>query len=227
MDNFKALIKRLFCLSIKDLKRMEHDAVCRTAFIIESVKVKVASKSQRKFAIVTVSDGEMAVEIPVWPELFDEKSFLLTNNQLLFAIVQIDRKDKGFRLQCHWLDDLTTMDEVKIKKSDEVYDQIKNLVVRRKTMIRQDKSPSKLSSVSRMKKCKLRINADEVKFSHILKIKKILKNYSGPIRVEMEFVSRSQKTSSLTLSPAYGVSQSQDLKKDLKAVDGLCDLKFI
>ena len=41
------------------------------ACIIESVKVKISQKTQKKFAILVISDGEERFELPVWPGMYD------------------------------------------------------------------------------------------------------------------------------------------------------------
>ena len=71
---------------------MNHDTVFRSAFIVESVQVKIASKSQRKFAILMVSDGIERQELPIWFDLYDEKSHLLHENQMLYAVLQVDKE---------------------------------------------------------------------------------------------------------------------------------------
>ena len=57
-------------------------------------KCAIASKSQKKFAILMISDGIERQELPVWSDLYEEKSHLLKENQLLYAVLQVDKKEE-------------------------------------------------------------------------------------------------------------------------------------
>ena len=105
---------------------MAHDTVFRSAFIVESVQIRIAAKSQKKFAILTISDGIERQELPVWADLYEEKSHLLHENQLLYAVLQMDKKGEELRLSCRWLDDLTKADEEMIEACDKAYDKAKH-----------------------------------------------------------------------------------------------------
>ena len=77
---------------------------------------KVSSKSQKKFAILTISDGMERFELPIWPEMYEEKGHLLVDNQLLIAVLQVDKKEEALKLQCKWIGDLTNFDEKACKR---------------------------------------------------------------------------------------------------------------
>ena len=51
-----------------------------------------------------ISDGEEKIELPIWPDLYDEKSYLLEENQLLYAVLQKECKDGEEKISCRWLE---------------------------------------------------------------------------------------------------------------------------
>ncbi len=103
MDEYKEILQRLSCIPLRRVEQMEHDTVFRSAFIVESVQIRIASKSQKKFAILMISDGIERQELPIWADLYEEKSHLLKENQLLYAVFQMDKKGEELRLSCRWL----------------------------------------------------------------------------------------------------------------------------
>ncbi len=62
----------------------------RSAFIVESVQIRISSSNRRKNLPFNVGDGIARYELPIWPELYEEKSHLLLENQLLYAVLQVD-----------------------------------------------------------------------------------------------------------------------------------------
>ena len=68
MDEYKHILQRLSCVPLSHIDQMDHDMVFRSAFIVESVQIRIASKSQKKFAILTISDGMERQELPIWAE---------------------------------------------------------------------------------------------------------------------------------------------------------------
>ena len=85
LDDFRNLMQRLSCVPFSEFEKLPSGAVCRIAFIIEGIVIKISAKSQRKFAILTISDGNARFELPIWPDLFEEKGALVQENQLLYA----------------------------------------------------------------------------------------------------------------------------------------------
>src|SRR5690606_23084739 len=86
---------------------------------------RVSSKTQKKFAILMVSDGMDRYEMPIWSDLFEQKSLLLKENQLLYAVIQVDKKGDSLRLSCKWIDDLTKANEAMVEECDRAFDKAK------------------------------------------------------------------------------------------------------
>ena len=130
MDAYKAILGRLSCVPLRRVEDMDHDTVFRSGIIVESVAVRFSSKSQRKFAILMISDGIESFELPIWPDLYEEKHYLLRENQLLYAVLQLDRSEGNIRLSCRWLDDLTKATDAMIRECDSAFDKAKFKIAR-------------------------------------------------------------------------------------------------
>lgn len=228
MDEYRDVLKRLSCTSLAEVEMMDHDTVFRTALIVESVQIRISAKTQKKFAILMVSDGIHRFELPIWPDLFEEKSQLLHDNQLLYAVVQVDKKDGESRLSCKWLDDLTRIDETMIEACDRAYDRAKHQAVRfAKTKIapstkkeepKMTKSPA---NNSQPKIFFVKLDANSVRLSHILELKKIFTQYRGNIPVQIDFHASNQSIATLHIDSKWGISFSPDLQNCLHKVPSI------
>lgn len=198
MDEYKDILQRLSCIPLRRIDQMDNDTVFRTAFIVESVQVRVSQKSQRKFAILVISDGIERQELPIWSDLYDEKNHLLRENQLLYAVIQIDRKEGELRLSCKWLDDLTKATPQMIEACDQAFDKAKHYVSRFAQKRSEPKSknspeekksstPQKPVKEEKVKQIKLRLDANKARLSHIMHLKKVLSDHRGSIPFEIHF----------------------------------------
>ena len=93
MDKYKNILKQLSCVPLGDFENLSPNTMIRASFIVNSVQIKVSSKNQKKFAILGIGDGMEQFELPIWSELFEEKIGLIQENQLLYAILLLDRKE--------------------------------------------------------------------------------------------------------------------------------------
>lgn len=215
LDDFKHLLQRLSCVPLKEVENLPSNSVCRIAFIIEGVVIKISQKSQRKFAILTIGDGLERFELPIWSDLFEQKGALLIENQLLYAVIQKENFEGQVRMQCRWLDDLTKADEAMIQACDNAYDlarqQIKKSEFREKS---RKNVPAKEQEVKKptFQKLKIQLNADTARLSHILALKEAFRAHSGQIPVEIAFVTARGKMSSLHIDKAWGVDYRKELE---------------
>lgn len=225
LDEFKALIQRLSCVPFAQISQLEHDAVLRTAFIVDEAQVKVSGKTQKKFAILKISDGTDRLEVPVWPELYEEKGHLLMDNQLLYAILQVDRREGDLKLQCRWLDDLTRADEEMMKLCETAFDQLK---VQQKNMARRDKKmPPKQEKKEMPGKLFLKLNADEVRHSHVLHLKKLFRSYPGSSPLVLEFLSSNKTLGHIVVDARWGVSLEKELEQELRKLPFLMHIHVV
>ncbi|MGE0669300.1 MAG: DNA polymerase III subunit alpha, partial [Parachlamydiales bacterium] len=155
LDDFRSSLQRLSCVPLKELENLPNGSVCRVAFIIEAISVKISAKSQRKFAILTISDGIDRFELPIWPDLYEDKALLLLENQLLYAVIQLERQEGELKLQCRWLDDLTKADEEMIRICDEAFDRAKNQARMSELREKRNEAKSKAAQVEKPKEAKM------------------------------------------------------------------------
>lgn len=193
LDSYKKILTRLSCISFSLFPSMPHGSVVRAAFIIDHVTIKLSSRDQRKFAILRISDGVDFYELPIWPEVFSKHSSLLEENQLIYAILIIDKREQQLKLSCKWLEDLTTMNEETLSKCDEIYDKIKMKLANSSFLQLDEKKNTigkKLSTKKTSKQkplLEITLNIEKIKFSHILKLKRFFEKQRGPTSIKLSF----------------------------------------
>lgn len=220
MDRFQKVLKRLSCVSFLQIEEMPHDTVFRAAFLVESAQVRIASKTQKKFAILNVSDGYLSFELPIWSDLYEEKGHLIKENQLLFAVLQIDRKEESMQLRCRWFDDLSMADEAMVLASDQAFDKVKLQIQR---LSREPKEPkkdaaketAKVAKVEASKVKTLEIKLDLLKARHsiILKMRALFEANRGPSPVTIEFMDQDKPVARLDIEARWGVKNTPELRE--------------
>ncbi|GAB4238604.1 MAG: hypothetical protein Tsb0021_18300 [Chlamydiales bacterium] len=212
---------RLSCVPFHAFHQQPNGSLVRSAFIVESIGTRFSSKSQKKFAILTISDGIESFELPIWPEMYEEKSFLLNENQLLYAILQIEHRDQEVKLQCKWLDNLSQANEEMIQDCDRAFDRAKSMAqrkqyVKRKEMQQQTKNHN--SEPIQEDVFRLKIDADRCRLSHIVSMKKVFESYRGTSRLEIEFLSGTKGLATIYIDAVWGVAINERFKKEIFSI---------
>ncbi len=227
LDEVKSQLQKLSCVPLGQLIDLEQGAVFRAAFIIETIGIRVSAKSQKKFAILTINDGVERFELPVWPELYEEKHDLLSENQLLYGVLQLDRVEGVIKLQCRWLADLMKIDEKTIQECDLAYDkakfQAKLAQDREKRAAGQPpkKPKEEAPKEEKMKTLVVKIDMGKVRMSHFLKIKEIFRKSPGKTPIHIEFYLGDSRKNFIAIPPDWGVEWSLKLEKELKEIASL------
>lgn len=235
MDEYRDTLKRLSCVPLSQVETMDHDTVFRAALIVESVQVRLSSKTQKKFAILMVSDGIDRFELPIWSELFEEKQHLLRDNQLLYAVLQVDKKEGETKLSCRWLDDLTRTNEAMIEACDRAYDKAKFQAARFAKVkastpsnkdSKMEKQPQKQTKAPPAQPAKLhiKINADATRLSHILELKSLFAKHRGSTPIHIDFLSDKKSIATLHIEPRWGITHNPDLLAALAKVASITDI---
>lgn len=234
MDEYKQILQRLSCIPLRRLDQMDHEAVFRSAFIVESVQIRIASKSQKKFAILTISDGIERQELPIWADLYEEKNQLLQENQLLYAVLQVDKKNEELRLSCRWLDDLTKADESMIEACDKAYDKAKHYANRSAQLRQNDSktatSTNKLKSVTNkdqipMKPLSIKLDVNRTRLSHILQLKQLFLQHHGTTPLQIHFHISEKSLAILHIESQGGVTLSDQFKQKISELDCVLGLE--
>ncbi len=223
MDNYRNSLSRLSCVPFKEFERMPEGTYVRAAFIIETIQVKIASKSQRKFAILIISDGIERFEMPVWPDLFEEKAAILREAQLLYGIIQLERREGSLSLQVRFLDELSGVDEAKIKSFDDLFDRLKAqskqgrpMYSRSKTQQPKPEQRAPQPKEEPIQKLRMRADAKRLRLSHIVALKKIFRQFPGKSPIEIRFESDGRKMGTLQVDSSWGVKTDVAFRKKLE-----------
>lgn len=231
MDEYKQILQRLSCVPLRRIDQLDHDTVIRSAFIVESIQLRVSAKSQKKFAILMISDGIERMELPIWPELYEEKSMLLRENQLLYAVLQVDKKTEEVRLTCKWLDDLTKATDEMIEACDKAYDKAKQLSARfaqnknatakaqasMPDKVKKEKSPAMNEDLP-SKNLSIKLDADKTRLSHIMTLKKLFSEHRGPTPVEIHFHNSAKALATLHIESKWGVQLTDQVKQKITSL---------
>lgn len=226
LDAYRDILQRLSCVSLSRIEAMPHDTIFRAAFILESVQVKIASKTQKKFAILVISDGMEGYEVPIWSELYEQKSRLIRENQLLYAVLHVEKKEGEVRISCRWLDDLTQVNEGMIEACDQAFDKAKHQVAKfAQTRNQAKKSTPEVKKEPTPKKAPslilLKINTDKVKLSHILKMRDLLATHRGSCPIKIDFCVENRAMASVHVESRWGVQPSAQFEEQLFQIPSL------
>jgi DNA polymerase-3 subunit alpha len=187
---------------------------------VESVAVKVSSKSQKKFAILAIGDGLERYELPVWPEMFEEKAPLLKENQLLYALLQLEKKEGGsLQFSAKAIEDLTILDEAKMKIIDEMYDKLKTQAKAPEPKWKKEKKEKAPMMQEEVKHLVIKLDADRLRHSQILALKELLREYPGKSTLELQFLSGSRRVGRLSIDAQWGVKPEPAFLEKLRAFD--------
>lgn len=222
MDGYKSVLGRLSCMPLQEIEGLANKSVFRAAFVVESVTVKVSSKTQKKFAILIISDGMDRFELPVWSEMFEEKGFLLNENQLLYGVLQMEKRETTIQLSCRYLDDLTGVDEARIKLCDDAFDKIRfQAKAKENSEAKWKKKQGKGEKTEKvekeeMKKVAIDVDADKIRLSQILALKNLFRSHPGKSTLEMHFLSGKTRLGTVFVDSQWGVKADEEFQKKLK-----------
>lgn len=225
MDAYQDIMQKLSTVPLNSIGEMSHDTVFRVAFIVETVQVRISSKTQKKFAVLVVGDGLERFELPIWAELYEEKGHLLRENQLIYAVLQVDKKEE-LRLSCRWFDDLTQVNEAMIEDCDRAYDKAKHQIGRfasyqGKKQASQGKSPEivlkapKVTVKDKVPKPSfvyIKADMDQMRLSSLLKLKKFFSENRGETPIQIEFHSENREVGTLHIDRAWGIQPSDQFR---------------
>ncbi|MBN2479446.1 MAG: DNA polymerase III subunit alpha [Parachlamydiales bacterium] len=223
MDKYKDILKKLSCVPLRDFDNILEASLIRTAFIIDDVKFKI-SKSQKKFAILTISDGIQRHELPIWPDLYDKISHLLKENQLIYSIVQLEKIEKTIKLSCKWLEDLSNASDKMIKTADDMFDKLKNNIKSFDyTKKKKNGTKNPLNEEIAMHLI-IKLDANKIKFSNILQLKKLIRLNPGKTSIEVEFLSNDLKVGNLEIDSKWKIKMDDNFKNKIMNVPGVLDI---
>jgi DNA polymerase-3 subunit alpha len=216
LDEYKNIIQRLSCVPLSHIEKLEADTLFRAVFIIDDVQVRISAKNQKKFAILTISDGHLRFEVPIWSDLFEQKAELLVESQMVYAIMQIDRREEDLKLQCRWMDNLALADDKMVGECDHLLDQLK--AQQKAAALREKKQGKKMQKNFNPSKVILQLDIQKIRLSHILNLKDIFRRYPGKAHLLIEFRSNEKSHGVLQVDHRWGVSPEKDLEIEIQRI---------
>ncbi|NGX31856.1 MAG: DNA polymerase III subunit alpha [Chlamydiae bacterium] len=212
LEDYKEQLEKLECMPLEIVMREEFRAY-KTAFVIESIKIKI-SKAQRKFAILSISDGLMRQELPIWPEMYEQSEGCLREGTLVFAILT---KDDQSRLQCRYLSALDQLTEEKIETAYQSC-----LRQRKKTINKGAKMERPTQSI-----VEIELEISAIYLSNILDIKKVFRKFPGGSHVRIHYIYKGEKLSMLEITDPWGVEVNDEFLENLSKLKGIKKVQMI
>ncbi len=73
----------------------------------------------------------------------------------------------------------------------------------------------------------LKLNADQIRHSHVLHLKKLFRTYPGSMPLILEFISSNKTLAHIVVDARWGVSLEKDLEQELRKLPSLIQLNVI
>lgn len=204
LDLHQPLLKELGCVSLKDVENKKNEWV-KVAFILEEIQYKLSSKSQRKLAILTISDGLEKYEIPLFGEVYEKNAELLQENRLLIGLLYWEEKEQKTRILCRHLQDLEQVDKEKLEEE------------KKKLQSFQKMEKKKTQEIEKEYLLKIALDLEKIRMSHILELKGLFQKYPGKVPLEIHFEVQQNSFASLQIEKRMGVDLNPNFLYDLKA----------
>jgi DNA polymerase III subunit alpha len=214
MDAFKQIMRQLSCTPLSDFEKLSDNTLVRAAFIIDAIQIKISTKSQKKFAILTISDGIEKFELPVWSEMFEEKLRVIKENQLLYAILLLERKESNIQLSCKYLEELSAVDETKMKGCDDLFDKLK--MQSKEPKWKKEKEKATAVEKEETKHYHIKLDADQITHRTIMQLKNLFREHPGKSTIEIQFMSGQKKLGSLSIDSQWGVKSDPIFEEKLR-----------
>lgn len=215
MESYQAALKMLATVPLSCVNDLSGNAVIRTAFVIDEVAIKVSQKTQRKFAILKISDGQERFELPLWSDLYEKYHDLLQENRLLAAVLLVEMQDSP-KLSCKWLADLTQVNRMDGVACDEAYDKAKSQAAGPRRPQGSSSEPKK-TAAAKSKMLEVVLDAACVGMSALLHFKKLVTDNPGQDNIKLVFRAFGKKEKTLQIG-AMTVNVNADFEKAAKVL---------
>lgn len=206
IETYLPVLQKAGGKSIGDVR--EHELIL-TAFVIDKVQFKIASKSQKKFAILQVSDEREKYEIPVWPDLVEAKGDLLVENTLLFGLLDVEPQGDTWKVQMRCFSD----------------DFDKKLFQEEKKRWKKRPESKKHTKQEKVMQLVITVDAEIVRFTHVVTLKELFDQYSGSTGVQVVFLASGEKIGSLHIDKQNGVDPDSAIASSLQTLSFILSMR--
>jgi DNA polymerase-3 subunit alpha len=180
-------------LPISKAGHIQEEIVFRLAFILETIETKISSKTQKKFAIITISDASNeTMEVPIWSDVYDSNHEILHENSMLLGVFVREKRDGSWTTSCRWLAELT---DVALGQSHEAYARAKEQLQRRRPdrkKVVREKEPAAPQVVT-----SIFVDLSRTRASHVAMLSSLFSSNKGKDLLRLVFVRGNQEVASL------------------------------
>jgi DNA polymerase-3 subunit alpha len=180
-------------LPISQAGHIQEEIVFRLAFILETIETKISSKTQKKFAIITISDASNeTMEVPIWSDVYDSNHEILHENSMLLGVFVREKRDGSWTTSCRWLAELT---DVALGQSHEAYARAKEQLQRRRPdrkKVVREKEPAAPQVVT-----SIFVDLSRTRASHVAMLSSLFSSNKGKDLLRLVFVRGNQEVASL------------------------------
>lgn len=214
LDDWKEKMQELEVQPIGKLAALPGGQLALIAVTIEAFQVKIASKSQRKFASLFISDGEEMLEMPLWPDLYESLSRQLAANDLLLIQVYVDQSQASVRINAKNVMHLSDFDPSKAMLWQ-----------------KECKAPPKIykpkagAAVEKKESFLLGLDLATARLSDIMRIKKLIDSHPGAHPYELIFWREQKKSGQIKIEGHSGIDGSQELILGLKSISSVKEIQ--
>ena len=205
------MLKQLCCLTFAEVKALPNATAFRMACVVETVTIKVSTKTQRKFAIVVVSDAKGdTIEIPVWSDLYDQISDFLLENNLLWGVFSKEQRDAESSIVARFMAEIRNTSQTTIDQSYAAYEKAKGqLSSPYRTRAKKPQKPAQVAPPTT-----IRFDLSKFRASHALSLAPLFTT-PGPDHVTISLCQEDQEAARLCLPPT---TLSSDCRKAIEKI---------
>lgn len=224
LDDYQEQIKAIDAKSIAFIQQQTTPSCVKLVCIIEAVTLRISQKSQKKFAIVTVSDGQDRMELPIWPEAYEAASALIKENQLVVIVLVLEKEEEGLKNNVKVLYDLTTLDEEASKLLEQAVQKAASSI----RTPRSDKARSFRQEEKVMKKkWLLSFETSELSLKNILRLKEVFRACPGQNPINILFFNDKKKLGEVHIDSNWGVSDDTEWVDIVKKCPGFKQIEYV
>jgi DNA polymerase III subunit alpha len=136
----------------------------------------------------------------------------------------VEKKEQETRLSCRWLDDLCRADEAMIEACDQAFDKAKQMSARAANM-REAPAKKTVKEEKSMKTVCIKIDAEKVRISHLMEIKKLFTTHAGKTSVKLEFHASDQPVGKVHIDEKWGIELTHEFKEKLQQLSTILSLE--
>lgn len=226
LDDYQEVIDSLGVIPFSQIDTLKMPCAIKLVGIMEAITIRISAKSQKKFAITIIGDGQDRKEIPIWPEAYEQNALLIQENQLLCLIVTVEKEEEQIRFNVKSIFDLTAINEDVKKEIDQAFLKAQSSIRSQKNDKSERKYPKQEEKVVK-RKWLLKLDADKTSLDHIIKLKSIFRDYPGQNPLEITFLQEAKKLGEVHVDSNWGVSDEVEWVEKVKNCPGLLQIEYV